>query len=113
MSSRTSRSPGLLRHLEQLPGVGQGGVGVGESGQHPRQLALALGVVEDRETRARHRAVRGLLDDDGPDTEPPEAFPTATSRSASAATCERWVTTSTWALRASCPSRRPTSTAAA
>ena len=39
-------------------------------------------------------------------------FSTTTCRSAYAATCGRWVTTSTWALLASSASRRPTSTAA-
>ena len=39
-------------------------------------------------------------------------FSTTTWRSAYAATCGRWVTTSTWAVLASSASRRPTSTAA-
>ena len=44
---------------------------------------------------------------------PSSDLATTTWRSANAATWGRWVTTSTWALRASRASRRPTSTAAA
>ena len=46
-------------------------------------------------------------------TVPSLDFSTTTCRSAYAATCGRWVTTRTWAVRASSASRRPTSTAAA
>ena len=45
-------------------------------------------------------------------TRPSSLFTTLKCRSAKAATCGRWVTTSTWAERASRASRRPTSTAA-
>ena len=49
---RVSRRRGRLGDLEQLAGVGQRGVGVGQPGQHPGQLALALGVVEDGQARS-------------------------------------------------------------
>ena len=45
-------------------------------------------------------------------TAPPVSLATTRCRSAKAATCGRWVTTSTWWLRASRASRRPISTAA-
>ena len=50
--------------LEQLPGVREGSVGLLQAGQHPGQLALALGVVEDGQPRRGDRAVAGLVHDD-------------------------------------------------
>ena len=70
----------------------QGGVGARETGEHAGELALPLLVVG---------TVRPELV-----TVPSEDFSTTTWRSAYAATCGRWVTTSTWALRASWASRR-------
>src|SRR5581483_3103064 len=45
-------------------------------------------------------------------TDPSLVFSTSNCRSAKAATCGRWVTTTTWAVLASLASRRPISTAA-
>ena len=78
---------GAAGRLEQLPGVGQRGVGVLQPGEHPGQLALAARVVEHGQP--------GVV------TEPSLDFSTTTCRSAYAATCGRWVTTRTWASRAS------------
>ena len=80
--------------------MGQPGVGLGHAGQHPGELLLAG---RPSSSRVSPELV----------TEPSLAFSTRTCRSAYAATCGRWVTTSTCAVRASWASRRPTSTAAA
>ena len=83
---------------EQLGRVLGPGLRVLQARQHADQLPHPLGA---RRRRATLAAV----------TCPALSLVTTTCWSAKAATCGRWVTTMTWAVRASRASRRPTSTA--
>ena len=98
-SHRPSSSHG--RGLQELSGMHARGLGV-LPGEHPRELAdpVRRRPPGARRTRSRCRRRR------------PDPLVTTRWVSANAATCARWVTTSTWAPTARAARRRPTSTAA-
>ena len=63
-SGRHARSGAAA--AEQLAGVGPGAVGVLDTGEHPRQLLLPLGLVEGDQAGGGDRPVAGLVHDDVP-----------------------------------------------
>ena len=95
-----------------------GGQDVGSSGRDSRSSRAWARAVSDSSIPAnirdssRSRPAASSTVSPEVVTEPSLAFSTTTWRSAYAATCGRWVTTSTWAEAARAASRRPTSTAA-